>query len=51
MVFFCAHEASTWRVGTCSFALVEHLQDDDVVVVLELLVDVVRRRRAHDAWR
>ena len=25
----------------------EHLHDDDVVVVLELVVDVVRRRRAH----
>ena len=30
----------------------EHLHDDDdVVVVLELVVDVVRRRCAHDAWR
>ena len=29
----------------------EHLHDDDVIVVLELVVDVVRRRRAHDAWR
>ena len=29
----------------------EHLHDDGVVVVLELVVDVVRRRRAHDAWR
>ena len=55
MVFLCALEAWTWRevglVGTCAFALVEHLHDDDVVVVLELVVDVVRRRRAHDAWR
>ena len=33
------------------FARVEHLHLDGVVVVLELLVDVVRRRRAHDAWR
>ena len=53
MVFSFAHEASTWRevglVGTCAFALVEHLHDDDVVVVLELLG--IRRRRAHDAWR
>ena len=52
---FCAHEALTWRevgvVGTCAFALVEHLHDDDVVVVLELIVDVIRHRRAHDAWR
>ena len=31
--------------------LVEHLHVDDVVVVLELVVDVVRRRCAHDAWR
>ena len=37
-------------VGTCTFALGEHLHVDDVVVVLELIVDVVRRR-AHDAWR
>ena len=29
----------------------EHLHDDNVVVVLELVGDVVRRRRAHDAWR
>ena len=29
--------------------LVDHLHDDDVVVVLELLG--VHRRRAHDAWR
>ena len=29
----------------------EHLQVDDVVVVLELVVVVVRRRCAHDAWR
>ena len=29
----------------------EHLHDDGVVVVLELVVDVVRRRRAHVAWR
>ena len=54
-VFFCALEAWTWRevglVGTCAFALVEHIHDDDVVVVLELVVDVVRLRRAHDAWR
>ena len=53
MVFSCAHEAWTWRevelVGTCAFALVEHLHDDDVVVALEL--EGVRRRRAHDAWR
>ena len=49
MVLFCAHEAWTWHVGTCAFALVEHLHDDDVVVVLELLG--VRRRHAHDAWR
>ena len=50
---FCALEAWTWRevglVWTCALALVEHLHDDDVVVVLEL--DGVRRRRAHDAWR
>ena len=38
-------------VGTCAFVLVEHLHDDDVIVVLELVVDVVRRRRAHVAWR
>ena len=54
-VFSFAHDASTWRevglVGTCAFALVEHLHDGDVVVVLELVVDVVRRRRAHVAWR
>ena len=54
MVFSFAHEAWTWRevglVGTCAFALVEHLHDDDVVVVLEPVVDVVRCRRAHDAW-
>ena len=53
MVFFCSLEAWTWRevglVGICAFALVEHLHDDDVVVVLELVV--VFRRRAHDAWR
>ena len=49
-VFFCAHEAWTWRVGTGAFALVEHLHDDDVVVVLELVVDAVRRCCAHDAW-
>ena len=53
MVFSFAHEAWTWRevvlVGTCTFALVEHLHDDGVVVVLEL--DDIRRRRAHDAWR
>ena len=36
-------------VGNCAFVLVEHLHDDDVVVVLELLG--VHRRRAHDAWR
>ena len=45
----------TWHevglVGTCAFVLVEHLHDDDVIVVLELVVDVVRRRCAHDAWR
>ena len=29
----------------------EHLHVDGVVVVLELVVDVVRRRCAHDAWR
>ena len=50
-----AHEAWTWRevvlVGTCAFALVEHLHVDGVVVVLELVVDAVRRRRAHVAWR
>ena len=55
MVFSYAHEAWTWRevglVGTCAFALVEHLHDDGVVIVLELVVDVIRRRRAHDAWR
>ena len=55
MVSFCAHEAWTWRevglVGTCAFALGEHLHDDGVFVVLELVVDVVRRRRAHVAWR
>ena len=28
----------------------EHLHEDGVVVVLELVVDVVRRRCAHDAW-
>ena len=54
MAFSFAHEAWTWRevglVGTCAFALVEHLHvDGDVVVVLELVG--VRRRRAHDAWR
>ena len=53
MVLFCAHEASTWRqvglVGTCAFALVEHLHDDGVVIALEL--EGVRRHRAHDAWR
>ena len=38
-------------VGTCAFALVEHLHVDGVVIVLELVVDVIRRRRAHDAWR
>ena len=38
-------------VGTCAFALVEHLHVHGVVVVLELVVDVVRRRRAHVAWR
>ena len=38
-------------VGTCTFALVEHLHVDVVIVALELIVDVVRRRRAHDAWR
>ena len=53
MVFFCALEAWTWRevglVGTCAFLLVEHLHDDDVVVMLELVG--VRRHRAHVAWR
>ena len=29
----------------------EHLHVDGVVVALELVVDVVRRRCAHDAWR
>ena len=38
-------------VGTCAFALVEHLQVYGVVFALELVVDVVRRRRAQDAWR
>ena len=38
-------------VGTCAFALVDHLHDDDVIVVLALVVDVVRHRRAHVAWR
>ena len=33
------------------FARVEHLHVDDVIVVLELVVDVVCRRCAHDAWR
>ncbi len=51
----CGHEVWTWRevglVQTCTFARVEHLHVDDVVVVLELVEDVVRRRRAHDAWR
>ena len=28
----------------------EHLHVHDVIVVLELVVDVVHRRRAHDAW-
>ena len=55
MVFFCALEAWTWRevglVGTFALALVEHLHVDDVVVVLELVGDGVRRRRALDAWR
>ena len=55
MVFFCAYEAWTWRevglVGTCTFVHLEHLHDDDVVVAHELVVDVVHRRRAHDAWR
>ena len=35
---------------TCAFALGEHRHDDVGVVALELVVDVVRRRRrAHDA--
>ena len=38
-------------VGTCAFVLVEHLHDDDVVVVLELVGVAVLHRRAHDAWR
>ena len=54
-VFSFAHEDLTWRevglVGTSAFVIVEHLHDDDVIVVLELVGDVVRRRRAHDAWR
>ena len=54
-VFSFAHEASTWHevglVGTCALALVEHLHDYDVVVMPELVVDVVRRRHAHVAWR
>ena len=29
----------------------DHCHDDGVIVVLELVVDVVRRRRAHVAWR
>ena len=52
-VFFCALEAWSWRevglVGTCAFALGEHLHDDGVIVVLEL--DGVHRHCAHDAWR
>ena len=36
MVFFCALEAWPWHevglIGTCAFALVEHLHDDGVVV-------------------
>ena len=55
MVFSCAHEVWPWceagLVGTSTFARGEHLQDDGVVVVLELVVDVVRRRYAHVAWR
>ena len=55
MVFSYGHEVWTWRevglVGTCMFARVEHLHDDGVDVVLELVVDVVCRRRAHDGWR
>ena len=55
MVFSCAHEVWTWRkvglVGTCRKALVEHHHDDGAVVVLELEVDVVRRRCAHVTWR
>ena len=55
MVFSFAHEAWTWHevglVGTCAFALVKHLHDDDVIVVLELVVYVGHRCRAHDSWR
>ena len=43
-VFSYAHEA--W---TCTFALVEHLHVDGVVVILEL--DGVCLQRSHDAWR
>ena len=53
MVFSFDHEAWTWHevglVGTCAFALVEHLHGDGVVVALEL--EGVRRRRAHDSSR
>ena len=53
-VFSFAHEAWPWRevglVETCAFVLMEHLHDDDVIVVLELVVDVVCRR-AHVDWR
>ena len=52
---FCALESWTWHevglVGTCAFALVEQLHDDDAIVVLELVGDDVHRRRAHVAWR
>ena len=55
MVFYFAQEAWTWRevglVGTCAFALGEHHHDDVGVVALELVVDVVRRCRAHVSWR
>ena len=37
-------------VGTCAFALVEHLHVDGVVVVLKLVVDVVHRRRGRRGW-
>ena len=49
MKFGLGHEVGL--VGTCRFALVEHHHDDCVVVMRELVVDVVRCRRAHVAWR
>ena len=34
----------------CRFACLEHLHLDGVVVVLDLVVDGIRRRHAHVAW-